>query len=466
MYERELTIDDGKILDSLTKKAEELKALHSYYEEEIGVDRHKLTALLVLEQQIREAENLYEAILASVGTLKVFFPDRFLDFCLYDDEGKLVSYYREQDEEVYNDIFESNIEDLKRCLSLGASYHINLSPDDKVVYVPLIGLEGIKKRIDFPDNDNVVIGALGLKIPLDPKYDKGFDQLLTYFEKQVGTTIGKGLHYGFLFRNIDEINEYILYLSDMIVHDAKNKVIGMSRLPANIIKSCNRRTEEINNIIDDETLSPEEKLQKIRELNTAYSDDMARKESLFRKYIFHLEKLLNIWREENPRRLRKVKLKYEEINLQDVFEEVLDFLSMEVENKGKKLNIDRSLNDIVIYGDRVWLTALYRNLLGNAIIHSSAKEDGDNIDVSAVLDEGRAKICVTSYGKGIPEEKQKQLLKPDLFTKGDARLSRSKGWGYGLKIAKRVVDMHSGELSIDSDGETYTTICTEFDVCG
>lgn len=111
----------------------------------------------------------------------------------------------------------------------------------------------------------------------------------------------------------------------------------------------------------------------------------------------------------------------------------------------------------VVRGDRDQLLQLMQNLLANAIRFRDLSRPA-RIIVTADFDgdSGRWRVSVTDNGIGIPLEHQDQIFA--MFR----RLQSSEhyaGVGIGLAVCRRVVDLHGGELRVDSTvgrGSTFT----------
>jgi signal transduction histidine kinase len=93
------------------------------------------------------------------------------------------------------------------------------------------------------------------------------------------------------------------------------------------------------------------------------------------------------------------------------------------------------------------------NLIDNALKFSS-----DTVSVHLHAAQGRMEIAVTDHGIGIPEEDIGNLYIP-FFRSENARVVP--GFGIGLPLVKRIMDMHGGTLTIRSDKEKGT----EFRLC-
>lgn len=98
-------------------------------------------------------------------------------------------------------------------------------------------------------------------------------------------------------------------------------------------------------------------------------------------------------------------------------------------------------------GDQLRQVAI--NLLLNA---GSAMQGGGEIRVSTVLDEDHyIRIEFADNGEGISEENLEKILEPFFTTK-------ARGTGLGLAITKQIIDMHQGEIFIDSKLGQGTTV--------
>jgi signal transduction histidine kinase len=96
------------------------------------------------------------------------------------------------------------------------------------------------------------------------------------------------------------------------------------------------------------------------------------------------------------------------------------------------------------HGDQKLLYQTFSNLLSNAIKYSA---DEVLVEVSARQDEGAAVIAFRDRGLGIPQKDLGILFVR--YYRG-SNVSGIVGTGIGLYLAKMVVDMHGGEISVAS----------------
>lgn len=126
-----------------------------------------------------------------------------------------------------------------------------------------------------------------------------------------------------------------------------------------------------------------------------------------------------------------------------------------LEPQWSKKNIEMSLNleATKIYGNTEMLSHLLINLIENAIKNSN---DNSNISIECheALDDIEFKI--SNYGNGMDDNTLKHIF--DKFYQGD-RSHTSPGNGLGLSIVKRIVELSSGEITVESklsQGTTFT----------
>lgn len=125
-------------------------------------------------------------------------------------------------------------------------------------------------------------------------------------------------------------------------------------------------------------------------------------------------------------------------------------------NKGlsMSLEIDQKLGLIEV--DEVRIKQVVFNLLSNAIKFT---ERGRRFGINARGDGEHAVIAVWDEGPGIPDDFMDKIFKP--FEQVKNTLSAPEGTGLGLSITRRLVEMHGGFLSVESEvgrGSCFTVL--------
>ena len=103
-------------------------------------------------------------------------------------------------------------------------------------------------------------------------------------------------------------------------------------------------------------------------------------------------------------------------------------------------------------GDKEFVRHIVSNLLSNAVKYSPA---GSPVPFSARRNAADALLEVKDHGVGIPADTLPHLFTP--FFRG-SNVSHHAGTGLGLTIVKRCVDLHGGEIHVDSAVGVGTTI--------
>lgn len=132
-----------------------------------------------------------------------------------------------------------------------------------------------------------------------------------------------------------------------------------------------------------------------------------------------------------------------------VIGEILPFESIAFE-KGIEIDYDKVEDEINVNGNSSQLSQLVSILIDNAIEHST----GGDIEVKLNKNHNKAALTVINNGEEIPEEKR-ALLFDRFYRLNEARNDDGGNhYGLGLSIAKSIVDIHKGEITVDcKDGK-------------
>jgi signal transduction histidine kinase len=102
--------------------------------------------------------------------------------------------------------------------------------------------------------------------------------------------------------------------------------------------------------------------------------------------------------------------------------------------------------DLVVQADPTMLAQILRDLLGNAVKFSPPAA---TVYIRTDVSEGAVVMRVSDFGKGIPRNLHPFIF--DSFRQVDAGFTREHGGtGLGLAIAKRLVELHQGEIEVES----------------
>ena len=117
-----------------------------------------------------------------------------------------------------------------------------------------------------------------------------------------------------------------------------------------------------------------------------------------------------------------------------------------LENAWVKKNIDLQLDfdEINVEANEELMKQVFINLIDNAIKFT---DYGGTVAIKISDKDDRCVVCVSNTGNEIPPENQKRIF--NKFYQADESHS-TEGNGIGLAIVKRIVDLHRGEVSVES----------------
>ena len=101
--------------------------------------------------------------------------------------------------------------------------------------------------------------------------------------------------------------------------------------------------------------------------------------------------------------------------------------------------------------DERLLRHILLNLLNNAVKYSA---DGQAVCFKALVVDGAARFVIRDQGIGIPEEDLPGLF--EAFRRG-SNVGQTPGTGLGLVIVKQSVELHQGDIQVDTEQGTGTT---------
>jgi signal transduction histidine kinase len=136
----------------------------------------------------------------------------------------------------------------------------------------------------------------------------------------------------------------------------------------------------------------------------------------------------------------------EKVKLHEIVVEEIE--SINTSAKQKQITLNHSIApDLKVTADLHMVKTILRNLIGNAIKYTSS---GGKITISAQERKSFVEISVKDSGIGISEEAQRKIFKIDVF-QSIVGTNNEKGTGLGLLLCKEFVELHSGNISVESE---------------
>lgn len=154
----------------------------------------------------------------------------------------------------------------------------------------------------------------------------------------------------------------------------------------------------------------------------------------------------------------KKKLNFTPVEITQVINEVVQMLRFEYERKGMAVTLDVPADLPPVMADQKRITQVFQNLFSNAVKYTY---EGGRVHVRAYLNRASMlEVDVEDNGVGMSKEQLKKLFRP--FYRADNPLRDvAGGTGLGLAIAKQFVEMHGGEMWVQSElgkGSTFSFI--------
>ncbi len=139
--------------------------------------------------------------------------------------------------------------------------------------------------------------------------------------------------------------------------------------------------------------------------------------------------------------------------LREILEEVILKCAYQIEDGGVKVDLPNDLP--VINVDAEKMREAIGALAGNAIFFNDRPKGERTVAISCDTDPAGYRVCIRDNGIGMDQRYTKQIF--ELGLKLDK--SRGGGPGYGLYLARRVIENHGGSITIESAVDQGTTVC-------
>jgi len=151
----------------------------------------------------------------------------------------------------------------------------------------------------------------------------------------------------------------------------------------------------------------------------------------------------------------KFRLPDQAVDLAQLVEDTREELADAAGDRGQDLVATIAPNLAPVSGDRVRLSQMLHNLIGNAMKYGRA---GTPVTIALKRDDaGMIRLSIRDEGDGIAAVHIPRLT--ERFYRADAGRSRSLGGtGLGLAIVKHIVERHRGRLDIVSQVGVGTTV--------
>ena len=146
---------------------------------------------------------------------------------------------------------------------------------------------------------------------------------------------------------------------------------------------------------------------------------------------------------------KKAVFKKKELDLNEMVENIANSFTLRVEHTGGKVYTDIEAIDSAIYVDEVHFQNVIFNLMDNAVKYRKTDE-ALNITMKTWNDDKFLYLSIKDTGMGMKKENLKKIF-DKFYRVHTGNVHDVKGFGLGLAYVKKIVDLHDGEIKVESE---------------
>jgi len=266
------------------------------------------------------------------------------------------------------------------------------------------------------------------------KRTKELDRYVEKLERNKIATLG-------IMKDLQAAQSELEMLNNELEHKVKERT-------EEVIKLLRQKDEFINQLGHDlkNPLGPLLNLIPVLEKNET---DLERKEifEVLNRNTNHMKNLVVKTIQLAKLNSTTTKLSFEDTNLLGEIDDVIEKGKLLFEENNIEIE-NKTSEDIMVKADKLRLTELFDNLIGNSVKYSL---DGGKITIDAKEEKDFVTVSIKDAGMGITEEQLSRIF--DEFYKADWSRHDFDSSGLGLPICKRIVEKHGGKIWAESEGE-------------
>ena len=168
------------------------------------------------------------------------------------------------------------------------------------------------------------------------------------------------------------------------------------------------------------------------------------------KSVFRCQEMAKMWKSLG----QKDQMRMEPCSVMEIVEEVTETSAAIAKDVDGRVELVRGPADCMVRGDSLQIFRAVQNLVSNAI--QAFPDRGGLVKVAWECTDERVRIEVRDNGCGIPPDKLESIFNPYFTTK-----EGSGGMGIGLFITKKVIENHSGTISISNAPSGGAIACVD-----
>ncbi|WP_293779826.1 ATP-binding protein [uncultured Oxalicibacterium sp.] len=242
----------------------------------------------------------------------------------------------------------------------------------------------------------------------------------------------------------DEHNNFIGHVGTLVdIHDTK--------VLADDLSESNRRQSEFLVTLAHELRNPLAPIRNGLELlrmSEGKLKNAANVQRMIERQVGHLTHLVDDLLDTARITRGKINLKKADTSLNEVLGDAIEISMPLIEASRHRLTVDNADRNLHLAIDRHRIAQVVSNLLNNAAKYTPA---GGNIHLSVTQNAKQVVISVRDDGVGIPTDALATVF--GMFTQIPNHIERAQGGlGIGLYLVKRLVELHDGDVRVESAG--------------
>lgn len=256
-----------------------------------------------------------------------------------------------------------------------------------------------------------------------------------------------------IFDEHGHVGRFVLVMTDIT---SLRGLADAERRRADELLEDNKRKDEFLAMLAHELRNPLNAIATataLQERGDVGEEQQARVRATVSRQVRQLARLVDDLLDMSRLTRGRVQLKKEAIDLKTVLHEVVQMARPYFDARRQPLILDLPDGPVPVHGDGLRLGQALANLLSNA---SKFSEHTRRVLLRCEIDRSDrdhpvAVVRVVDEGMGIDPSRLESIFEP--FVQGQTSLARTDGGlGIGLTIAKRMVELHDGELTAHSAG--------------
>jgi PAS domain S-box-containing protein len=249
------------------------------------------------------------------------------------------------------------------------------------------------------------------------------------------------------------------YVASLLNITQRKRVEEALRQSAQRLADADRRKDEFLATLAHELRNP---LAPIRnalhflQLRAAGDADARNARDIIDRQVRHMVRLVDDLLDVSRVTLGQIRLQNEVVSLSLVIANAVEASRPLIEVARHRLTVQLPSNSLYLRGDGVRLSQVFQNLLNNAAKYTPP---GGHIELVAEQQSEHARIGVRDNGVGIRRDMLARIF--EMFAQVERTHALAQGGlGIGLALAQQLVQMHGGDITVDSPGEGGGSVFT------